>query len=62
MFSRWGELVFERLDFLANDPSLGWDGRFKGEFLQEGLFVWSAELEYVDGVSEIAKGEVLIVQ
>lgn len=62
VFSRWGELVFERLDFPANDPSLGWDGRFKGEILQEGLFVWFAELEYVDGVSEIAKGEVLIVQ
>lgn len=62
VYSRWGELVFERLDFPANDPSLGWDGRFRGDPLQEGLFVWAAELEYVDGVAEVAKGEVSIIK
>ncbi len=62
VYSRWGELIFERLDFPANTPSFGWDGRFKGQILQEGLFVLSAELEFVDGISEIAEGEVLIVQ
>lgn len=62
VYSRWGELIFERLDLPASDPSFGWDGRFKGETLQEGVFVWSAELEYVDGVTEFAKGEVQILQ
>jgi gliding motility-associated-like protein len=62
VYSRWGELIFERLDFPANDPSLGWDGRYRGAPLQEGLFVWSAELEYVDGVVEVAKGEVSIIK
>ena len=62
VFSRWGELVFERSGFPANDATFGWDGRFRGQELDEGVFVWWAELEYVDGVSDILKGEVTIVK
>ncbi len=30
IFSRWGELVFEKTNFQPNDPALfGWDGRVK---------------------------------
>lgn len=62
VFSRWGELVFERSDFPAGDSAFGWDGRFRGQELDEGVFVWWAELEYVDGVSDILKGEVTLVK
>ncbi len=31
VFNRWGEIVFEKNDFSANDPSAGWNGTYKGK-------------------------------
>jgi len=28
--TRWGEIVFEKSNFNANDASSGWDGTYKG--------------------------------
>jgi gliding motility-associated-like protein len=30
IFNRWGELMFEKNSFDANNPTYGWDGNFKG--------------------------------
>ena len=30
IFNRWGEAVFEKNSFNANDPAAGWDGMFRG--------------------------------
>ncbi|MBK7407770.1 MAG: gliding motility-associated C-terminal domain-containing protein [Saprospirales bacterium] len=49
VFSRWGELVFEQYNFPPNDPGFGWDGSFNGRKIQEGTFVWLAEIAYLDG-------------
>jgi gliding motility-associated-like protein len=62
VFSRWGELVFEQYNFPPNSPSLGWDGRFNGLGLPEGVFVWVAEVEYLDGVVSLEKGDVTLVR
>jgi gliding motility-associated-like protein len=39
VFSRWGELVFSKKDFLPGD-NVGWDGKFNGKQLQPGVFVY----------------------
>ncbi|MEY3368046.1 MAG: hypothetical protein RI973_1201 [Bacteroidota bacterium] len=62
IFSRWGELVFERADFSPNEPSLGWDGSFRGKPLQPGVFVWWAELEFIDGEVIQEKGDVTLMK
>jgi gliding motility-associated-like protein len=41
VFSRWGEVVFERVNFSANDASSGWDGKYKGELLAPDVYIWS---------------------
>lgn len=35
IYNRWGELIFE-----SNDKSLGWDGTYKGEDAQGGVYTW----------------------
>lgn len=44
IFSRWGELVFEKTNFNSNDPSAGWDGTFRGGKLGTDVFVYVVEL------------------
>ncbi|MBC7774117.1 MAG: gliding motility-associated C-terminal domain-containing protein [Phycisphaerae bacterium] len=62
IFDRWGEEVFLRENFQPNDESLGWDGTFRGSTLMPAVFVWAAEVEYVDGEVEVIYGDVTIVR
>jgi hypothetical protein len=54
--------VFTLDNFLPNDDNLGWDGRVKGQTSTPGVFVWYAEVEFIDGVIELYKGDVTIVR
>jgi gliding motility-associated-like protein len=62
IFDRWGDAVFTLDNFLPNDDNLGWDGRVKGQTSTPGVFVWYAEVEFIDGVIELYKGDVTIVR
>jgi len=62
VFNRWGGLVFENNNFNPNDPSLGWDGFFKGEPSQTGVYAYFAEVGFIDGVSVIYKGDLSLVR
>ncbi|MCX6316062.1 MAG: PKD domain-containing protein [Bacteroidetes bacterium] len=44
IFNRWGEVVFEKRDFPVNDPTVGWDGTFKGKRPQADVYVYQAEV------------------
>ena len=44
IFNRWGETVFEKRSFNANDPSAGWDGTFKGSQLISDVFVYVVDV------------------
>jgi hypothetical protein len=65
VFNRWGELVHERENFqpvIENTVDYGWDGKFKGEELNPAVFVYLAEVEFIDGRVEIYKGDVSLVK
>lgn len=61
IYDRWGELIFERRNFKANDPAEGWDGTQHGQLLDPGVFVYIAEIEFAPGLREMLKGEVLVL-
>jgi hypothetical protein len=62
VFDRWGNLVFERRAFAPNAPAEGWDGRYRGQLLNPGVYVWYAEVEYFDGVVERLRGDVTLIR
>lgn len=62
LFDRWGEKIFEDFNFPPNDPEHGWDGFFKGKILDPAVFVYKAEVEYVDGAVEVFQGDVALVR
>jgi gliding motility-associated-like protein len=62
IFDRWGEELFVRERFLPNDESLGWDGTFKGEPMNPGVYVWYAEVLFPDGEYEVIYGDVTILR
>jgi gliding motility-associated-like protein len=44
IFNRWGQIVFQRKDFAANDPSAGWDGNFNGQKAAADVYVYTVEI------------------
>ncbi|MBP6680758.1 MAG: gliding motility-associated C-terminal domain-containing protein [Saprospiraceae bacterium] len=61
-FDRWGNQVFEKLDFDPNVDTLGWDGTFNDEPMQPGVYAFSARLDFEDGKSEFVTGDITIVK
>lgn len=59
---RWGNLVFRRDDFLPTQETDGWDGRFRGQPAMPGVYVWFAEIEFLDGKRELLEGSVTLFQ
>jgi gliding motility-associated-like protein len=57
VFNRFGELVFEGKDF-----SIGWDGRWKGQYADIGTYMYALKLTNRFGVVETAKGDVILMR
>ncbi len=62
VFDRWGGLVFENGDFMANDVFSGWDGRYKDEQAGPGVYIWIVEAAFGDGSTEIFKGQSTLIR
>lgn len=62
IFDRYGTLIFEKRDMLPNQETIGWDGTYKGKRLDTGTYVWIVEVEFIDGSSELFKGDISIFQ
>lgn len=62
VFSRWGELLFEALEYAPEAETDGWDGRLKDKFMNPGVFIYSLEVEYVDGRKETLSGDVTLIR
>lgn len=62
IFNRWGELVFERKNFAANDPALGWDGTFRGRKADSDAYVYIIELICENSVIVPHRGNVTLIR
>ncbi len=62
IFNRWGELVFQRTNFAANDPSLGWDGTYKGRKAEIDAYVYVIELICENSVVIPYRGNVTLIR
>ncbi|MEK7254525.1 MAG: T9SS type B sorting domain-containing protein, partial [Bacteroidota bacterium] len=62
IFDRWGELVFEGANFPPNDERFSWDGVFRGKPMNSQVFAWYAIVGYVDGTTELLKGDLTLLR
>ncbi len=60
IFDRWGEQVFVNSDLQPNDPRAGWGGDFREKNVAPAVFVWWAEILFLDGEVEFFKGDVTL--
>ncbi|MFN7118256.1 MAG: PKD domain-containing protein [Saprospiraceae bacterium] len=62
IFERRGGTVFDQSNIQPNDPTVGWDGTLKGKKMNPAVFVYYAEIKFIDGKTEIFSGDVTLVR
>ncbi len=64
IYDRWGALMYSREDFFPNNDNLaeGWDGKYKGDYVNPAVFVYVIEVVFLDGKVLTYRGDVTVVR
>ncbi len=63
VFDRWGGKVFESKEkFLPNDPDAGWDGFAKNKPAEPSTYLYTMNVEFIDGEIILFSGEVNLMK
>lgn len=62
IFDRWGVLVYQENDLSSGEETRAWDGQFQGQPMPSGVYVYIAEVLFLDGSTEVLGGEVLLLR
>jgi hypothetical protein len=57
IFSRPGVLIFE-----SNDINIGWDGYYKGQLCQSGVYIWKVRGNYINGEPFTKMGDLTLLK
>ncbi|MEM1219192.1 MAG: gliding motility-associated C-terminal domain-containing protein, partial [Bacteroidota bacterium] len=63
IFDRWGSLLYQRDNFLPNDETAGWDGRYpNGIEAAQGVYPYFCLVQFIDGRIRRYEGGIMIVR
>jgi gliding motility-associated-like protein len=62
IFNRWGEMVFEKKNFPANDYQSGWNGTYKGKPAGADTYIFMVDIVCENGVIVTYKGNVTLIR
>jgi gliding motility-associated-like protein len=57
IFNRWGQLIYT-----TTDPYAYWDGKYKGELSQDGVYVWQVIALDLRGEKRVVNGHVALLK
>ncbi len=65
IYDRWGNLVFELPEDAKQHPTSrddGWDGTRNGQDAEQGVYVWIANVRYLDNVVLPSRGQITLLR
>ncbi|MFZ1424481.1 MAG: gliding motility-associated C-terminal domain-containing protein [Saprospiraceae bacterium] len=62
IYDRWGEKVFSKQNFLANELEQGWNGRSKDKNCLPGVYVYYGIVEFEKGNDQVLIGDVSLIR
>lgn len=57
VFNRYGQIIFQ-----TTDPAMGWDGSYKNEQQEPGMYIWICETEFRGRQYKSLKGKVFLIR
>ncbi len=62
IFNRWGALMYENNNFPIGVESEGWDGTFKTQDMEPGVYVYMIIIDFIDNQSILFEGDISIIK
>ncbi len=62
IFNRWGGVFYEGNNLRPSNELEGWNGRVKGENAEQGVYVWVAQIRFIDGVVLDYGGDISLIR
>jgi gliding motility-associated-like protein len=62
IYDRWGNLVYINENFEPNNPDIGWDGRFQGQDVVQGVFVYLIKFRTIEGEEQVLTGDLTVIR
>ena len=62
IYNRWGELMYELADYTPDEFMDGWDGKLKNRNMPSGPYIFTCEIEYLDGWVENHDGHFILAR
>jgi len=62
IYDRWGKLIYDGPETDDKLIKSGWDGTFNGRPVKDGIYVYTALIEYIDGERLFYKGDVTLIR
>jgi gliding motility-associated-like protein len=62
VLARSGAIVYECDECPLGSVNTGWDGRLGGKELQSNVYIWAAEVDFIDGTSQLFTGDVTLLR
>ena len=64
IYDRWGSLMYERTAFVPDGDNFseGWDGKYGGQYVNPGVYVYVVEARFLDDKILLYRGDVTVVR
>jgi gliding motility-associated-like protein len=62
IYNRWGQVVFERANFVPNDRTYGWNGLIQGKPANTDVYIYTCEVVCENDTPFVYKGNVAIIR
>ncbi len=62
VYNRWGSKIFSTKSMTLNDPQFGWNGKIDNQDLNPGVYIWLAEIEFIDGKKNFYSDDITVVK
>ena len=62
VFNRWGGVVFETKEIMAGIETVGWNGVVDGKTVNPDVYIWMAEIRFLDGEVIMYSGDLTVTQ
>jgi gliding motility-associated-like protein len=62
VYDRWGNKLYDCTDGQLNDPNCGWDGTYNGQDINPGVYVYVAEISFIDEEVLVFSGDLTLIR
>lgn len=62
IYNRWGQVVFERANFVPNDRNYGWNGLIQGKPADTDVYIYTCEVVCENDTPFVYKGNVAVIR